>query len=61
MKLHPFRATLPQCQIIAQRIADKSVRTITKAARISVAEVNRIIDAWAEPMIDDKLGNHSLA
>jgi hypothetical protein len=62
MKPHPcYAAAIDDDQIIAQRIAGKSVRAIAKAAYISVAEVNRIIDAWAESAIDDKFRKHSLA
>lgn len=42
-------------------ISSKSVRTIAKAAHVSAVEVNRVIDAWAESTIDDKLLTHSLA
>lgn len=42
-------------RIIVERISGKSVRAIAKAAPVSVAEVNRVIDAWAEEAIGDQL------
>lgn len=48
-------------QIIAQRFAGTSVRAIAEAAQVSPAEINRVIDAWADSIIDDKLRKHSLA
>lgn len=48
-------------QIIAQRLVGKSVRAIAKAAHVSAAEINAVIDAWAESVIDDKLRKNSLA
>jgi hypothetical protein len=44
-------ATPVDDQIIARRIAGKSVHAIAKTAHVSVAEVNRVIDAWAESTI----------
>ncbi|MBO0757964.1 MAG: hypothetical protein J2P54_19130 [Bradyrhizobiaceae bacterium] len=47
-------------QIIAQRIAGKSVRSIAKLQGCSVTQVNQVIDAWAEEAIDDQLRMRSL-
>jgi hypothetical protein len=38
-----------------ERISRKSVRAIAKAAHVSVAEVNRVSDAWAEEAIGNQL------
>jgi transposase len=35
-------------------VARDSVRAIAKAQGCSVAQVNRVIDAWAEEAIDDQ-------
>jgi hypothetical protein len=47
-------------RIIAERISGKSVRAIAKSQGCSVAQVNHVVDAWAEEAIDDQLRKRSL-
>jgi hypothetical protein len=47
--------------IVRQRIAGRSVRAIAKALSISVADVNRAIDRWAETMVNPALRKQTLA
>jgi hypothetical protein len=47
-------------RIIAERISGKSVRAIAKSQGVSVAQVNHVIDAWAEEAIDDQTRKRSL-
>jgi hypothetical protein len=47
--------------IVRQRIAGRSVRAIAKALSISVAEVNRAIDRWAETVVNPALRKQTLA
>lgn len=56
-----YAAPMDDDQIIAQRIAGKSVRAIAKAADISADEVNEAIDHWADQAIDDKIRKNTLA
>lgn len=37
----------------------QSLSAIAKAAHVSAAEINRVIDAWAKSVIDDKLRKYS--
>lgn len=46
--------------IIRQRIAGRSVHAIAKAQGCSVAEVNRVIDLWADQTITDRIRKHTL-
>jgi hypothetical protein len=48
-------------EIIKQRIAGSSVRAIAKACGSSVAEVNRVIDRWAEMTVSPELRKQTLA
>jgi transposase len=48
-------------EIIEARVAGKSVRAIAKAHGISAAEVNKVIDRFADNVITDKIRKHSLA
>jgi len=47
--------------IVRQRIAGRSLRAIAKALSISVAEVNRAIDRWAETVVNPALRKQTLA
>jgi len=47
--------------IVRQRIAGRSVRAIAKALSISVADVNRAIDRWAETMVNPAVRKQTLA
>jgi hypothetical protein len=47
-------------RIIAERISGKSVRAIAKSQGVSAAQVNHVVDAWAEEAIDDQLRKRSL-
>jgi DNA-binding Lrp family transcriptional regulator len=47
--------------IVRQRIAAHSVRAIAKALSISVAEVNRAIDRWAETVVNPELRKQTFA
>lgn len=46
--------------IIAQRISGKSVRAMRRRPTSAWPRVNRVIDAWAETVIDDKIRKHTL-
>jgi signal recognition particle GTPase len=48
-------------EIIKSRIAGSSVRAIAKACGSSVAEVNRVIDRWAETTVSSELRKQTLA
>jgi hypothetical protein len=43
-----------------ERISGKSVRALAKSQGCSVAQVNQVIDAWAEEAINDQLRKRSL-
>lgn len=47
-------------KIIEARIAGRSVRAIAKAQGCSVAEVNRVIDFWADQTITGRIRKHTL-
>jgi hypothetical protein len=47
--------------IIKQRISGCSVRTIAKAQRRSVAEINAVIDRWASVALTAEARKHGLA
>ena len=48
-------------RVIRQRIASSSIRAIAKACGTSVAEVNRIIDDWAETAVNHEVSKQTLA
>ena len=48
-------------EIIEARIAGKSVRAITKSRGTSVADINRVIDRFADIVITHKIRKHNLA
>jgi hypothetical protein len=50
-----YTALMDEDQIIAERISGKSVRAIAKSQGCSVAQVNHVVDAWAEEAIDEQL------
>jgi len=47
--------------IIKQRIGGRSVRAIAKTNGCSVAEVNRVLDLFANATITDQVRKHTLA
>jgi hypothetical protein len=53
--------TRRDAEIIEARIAGKSVRAIAKARGTSVADINRVIDRFADVVITDKVRKHNLA
>src|SRR5262249_8203758 len=48
-------------EVIRQRISGRSARAIAKAQATTVAEVNKALDRFTEPTIDDKIRNPMLA
>lgn len=48
-----YAAAMDEDQVISQRISGRSVRAIAKAAGVSVAEINAVIDTLATSSIDD--------
>ena len=47
--------------ILDERIAGRSVRAVAKAHGTTAAEINKIIDRFADGVITDKIRKHSLA
>jgi hypothetical protein len=48
-------------KIVRARISGRSVSTIAKTRRMTVAEVNEAIDCWADSTITDKTRKRTLA
>jgi hypothetical protein len=60
MVIFVYNADRNDDEIINQRINGRRVHAIARASGITVAEVNRIIDLWADQAITDKVRKHTL-